>query len=82
MTDNTPSPEAIAAFALAVHVRNVVMIEPPDVDPGDHFPVEDWQIRYDVALEYAIGWSETYPDPEERVHNIQGQLYALGPLGS
>ena len=65
----------IAAFALAVHVRNAAL-EAVGVEStlGDGFPLEDWRELYERCRECAAAYEQSYPDPEERVHQIQGRI--------
>ena len=75
--------EEIAAFALAVHVRTEVLhrLDRHDLDPGDHFPVEEWREAYVQALKLAQDWEATYPDPEFRVHKMRPYMPAIDPVG-
>ncbi len=69
--------EEIAAFALAVHVRNCALEAGVSAaQMGDNFPVVEWQTLYSVALEKADDLKDSYPDPEMCVHEIQPHLTA------
>ena len=72
--------EEVAAFAVAVLVRNRILPPAgrlPKRDPGDGFLIEHWRALYAEALYWSKGWEEAYPDPGERVHKIQPNLSTI-----
>ena len=68
--------EQIAAFAVAVHVREAALEQGMTAGQiGDHFPVDHWRDLYARALSGARVFSAgLYPDPEERVHKVVSGL--------
>ena len=68
----------VAAYALAVHIREAILeMRMEDVEPSHDFPVDDWRERYSVALQWAYENDQSYPDPLERAHQIQPRLAAI-----